>query len=226
MLKSRRWVIPFVLLAQGGVSIALAQDQQAQPGPDILPPDARPGLQAQPGAQPEATAPQEGLLTIDDAQRLMLEMDTILQQIEQVHEQARAKNDILRLLCLGEQVKEVRKARQAGGEHLDAYLRVPGDVNASRNLRSAHGASVEIKKRALACVGKEGDEELVVEEEDTSEETGSRGEGTGSESESESESGSGSESGSEGGGDTGSGEGDIPPEPFESLPPVVTSPTR
>jgi hypothetical protein len=216
MSRARKLAIFTVVIAQGVVGVALAQadgaqPDGAQPGPDLFPPDAKPAAQAS----------IVKVLTMEEADKLMTEMDSIVIEIQKLHSKTQQAGDELKTLCVADKLTQLQKV-QAAASGLKSGIGNPAtQLKASGDLEKSHAETVRLHKEALVCVGEKG-----AKDKDKSEG------GASSESEGGGSDGEGGGDGGDGGGsfdgtvsDAAVGGGSLPPDPFVSIPPVISSGT-
>lgn len=198
MTRARKLAIITAVVAQGVVGIAFAQGDAAQPGPDLFPPEAT----------PQAAPPTVKVLTMEEADKLMAEMDDLAGKVEKIYVQARNKGDALKILCVNDKLTKLKKVRVEAGPMKAGIGKPETQMKASGDLQGAKSQIAKLHAEAMVCVGEGPDGKMVITEEGTVSEEGEGGGGP-----------------EEGTGGTGTGFGGLPADPFVSNPPVVKSPT-
>ncbi len=200
MTRAKTLAVLTAIVAQGVVGLAFAQGEPAQPGPDLFPPEAT----------PQAAPPTVKVLTMEEADKLMAEMDDLAAKVEKLYAKARNKGDALKILCVNDKLTKLKKVRVEAGPMKAGIGKPETQQKASGDLHGAKTKIVKLHADAMVCVGEGPDGTIVITEKGTISEEGKGGEGP-----------------EQGTGDTGTGTGfgGLPADPFVSNPPVVKSPT-
>jgi len=203
MNRARKLAIFTVVVAQCAVGVAIAQNQAAQP--QAAPPN--PNLFPPPGAQPAAAEPTVKVLTMEEADKLMTEMDAIVIEVQKLYAKTQKTGDALKSLCVNDKLSQLKKVQESAKSVKKGIGAPATRLKASGDLQKAQTETVRLHKEALICVGEKSAEDKDKEEGGASSESeGGEGEGGGAES-------------------GGSSFGGIPADPFVSLPPVISSAT-
>lgn len=197
MSRARNWLVfsaVTAVVAQGVVGMALAQGGGAQPGPDLFPPEAQ--------ASPPPTVK---VLTMEEADKLSTEMNELVAGVEKLDAVTRKKGDEIQIICVSDKFAKLQKVQAGTEAQLAGVAKPETRLQASGDLQKSHTETVSLHRDAFACVGQDGDAEVVDEDGIIIVDEGGGGPGDDD--------------------GTGTGFGGLPSDPLLVNPPVVSSPT-